>query len=369
MAGEALKLKDKDSISLLYKGMGLQQLGKVEEAEEAYKQAGEALEILGKIATKVSKKIDIKKKEQKGKGESDKSVTFDDGLELELDSEEPPEPPPTPKPADEDIELELDTDEPPTPQAADEDVELELDIDVPVVSQPQKVEPKEKKKPKAIAKKKGDIPYKMEVRERKKYKRPEKTEEGGDKEQTSKQTAQKKTDDIPYKLEGKKKAKSKSTKDVPYDLKSRKKGGTSKSKSKDDVGFQMQGSGKAVKKKDESFTMKSKIDIDKLRNYAVACLKKGKTKDAIRICMKIIKHDPKNSEVYNIMGVAYRKIDRIDQSIIAYKKAIAINPDSAKYCHNLAIAYHTMGDKVGYKKWKVRSERLKKEEEERNKAS
>src|SRR5262249_9809680 len=42
---------------------------------------------------------------------------------------------------------------------------------------------------------------------------------------------------------------------------------------------------------------------------------------------RVVKADPRNADAWNYLGFSHRKLKHFDQSLAAYQKALAINPD------------------------------------------
>ena len=58
--------------------------------------------------------------------------------------------------------------------------------------------------------------------------------------------------------------------------------------------------------------------------------------------IKLIKTEPNNSILFNILGAILTGKKRFDQAIINYKKSIKINPNYAEAYNNLGIALNEM---------------------------
>lgn len=67
---------------------------------------------------------------------------------------------------------------------------------------------------------------------------------------------------------------------------------------------------------------------------AIAKLDKKQYQEAINQLREIVKSDPSNADVWNLIGFAERKRGNLQQSASAYEKALSINP-----VHKRALAY------------------------------
>lgn len=67
---------------------------------------------------------------------------------------------------------------------------------------------------------------------------------------------------------------------------------------------------------------------------------------AVESFEKVIELDPGLVSAYNGLGVAYRLVGRIDESIICWEKAIELSPDYDSPIYNLSLAYLEKGDKI-----------------------
>ncbi|ERL46597.1 domain containing protein [Candidatus Micropelagos thuwalensis] len=74
--------------------------------------------------------------------------------------------------------------------------------------------------------------------------------------------------------------------------------------------------------------------VSKLINDAKKLIKNDKYVRAIKKLKKAIQEEPDNSDIYNYLGFAHRKIGDYDKSKIYYEEALSIKPD-----HKLALEY------------------------------
>jgi tetratricopeptide (TPR) repeat protein len=61
--------------------------------------------------------------------------------------------------------------------------------------------------------------------------------------------------------------------------------------------------------------------------------------NAIEEYQKATNADPNNDEAYGLMGYSYFKANKIDESLIAFKKSLSINPKNIMSHYNLALVY------------------------------
>jgi tetratricopeptide (TPR) repeat protein len=59
---------------------------------------------------------------------------------------------------------------------------------------------------------------------------------------------------------------------------------------------------------------------------AEKAVKAGKYKRAVKLFNKEVKRDATNADAWNYLGFSNRKLQNYDASLVAYKKALAINP-------------------------------------------
>jgi Flp pilus assembly protein TadD len=59
----------------------------------------------------------------------------------------------------------------------------------------------------------------------------------------------------------------------------------------------------------------------------VKAVQAGDYQRAVALLQKVIQAVPRNADAWNYVGFSYRKLKQFDQSLGAYQKALAINPD------------------------------------------
>lgn len=62
-------------------------------------------------------------------------------------------------------------------------------------------------------------------------------------------------------------------------------------------------------------------------DLGVKAVQAGDYQHALTLLEKVVKADPRNADAWNYLGLSHRKLKRFDQSLAAYQKALAINPD------------------------------------------
>lgn len=85
-------------------------------------------------------------------------------------------------------------------------------------------------------------------------------------------------------------------------------------------------------------------------NYARGCraavlaVKAQQIQACWKICRRLMNIRQDDPEVYNLLGICYKRFARPEEAIKAYKKAISLAPKSAKFYVNLALAYRSAGE-------------------------
>lgn len=59
----------------------------------------------------------------------------------------------------------------------------------------------------------------------------------------------------------------------------------------------------------------------------VKAVKAGDFQRALALLQKVVQGEPRNADAWNYVGFSHRKLKQFDQSLAAYQKALAINPD------------------------------------------
>ncbi|MCH8917814.1 MAG: tetratricopeptide repeat protein [Alphaproteobacteria bacterium] len=76
---------------------------------------------------------------------------------------------------------------------------------------------------------------------------------------------------------------------------------------------------------------------------------------ALGLLAKVVRSDPRNADAWNWIGFSNRKLERFKDSLVAYKKALAIDPDHRGANEYLGELYLKTGDLA---KARVRLDRL-----------
>jgi small glutamine-rich tetratricopeptide repeat-containing protein alpha len=79
-------------------------------------------------------------------------------------------------------------------------------------------------------------------------------------------------------------------------------------------------------------------------NRAAAYSKIGELLKAIDDCKMSLRYDSNYSKAYGRLGLAYSKLNRHQEAIDAYLKAIAIEPDNIDYKNNLAVTQERLNE-------------------------
>lgn len=62
-------------------------------------------------------------------------------------------------------------------------------------------------------------------------------------------------------------------------------------------------------------------------DQGVKAVRAGNYQRAITLLQKVVQADSRNADAWNYVGFSHRKLKQFDQSLAAYQKALAINPD------------------------------------------
>ncbi len=65
---------------------------------------------------------------------------------------------------------------------------------------------------------------------------------------------------------------------------------------------------------------------------------------ALGLLTKVVRSDPRNADAWNWIGFSNRKLKRFDDSLVAYKKALAIDPEHRGANEYLGELYLKTGD-------------------------
>lgn len=120
------------------------------------------------------------------------------------------------------------------------------------------------------------------------------------------------------------------------------------------------GDSKHARKLLEEQVARKKIDAVELKSLSYACFKDGDFANAIKWCQAMIKNKVFLEHSYNLLGVIYKKLGRLEDAINAYRTGIQHEPESAKLFHNIAITYTAMGEHKRAKTAQLRAQKLKK---------
>ncbi len=73
-------------------------------------------------------------------------------------------------------------------------------------------------------------------------------------------------------------------------------------------------------------------------------IKAGNYQRAIELLQKTIASDSQNADAWNYLGLSQRKLKRFDQALVAYQKALAIDPEHLGANEYLGELYLQTGD-------------------------
>ena len=62
-------------------------------------------------------------------------------------------------------------------------------------------------------------------------------------------------------------------------------------------------------------------------DLGVKAVQAGDYRRALVLLQKVVQAEPRNADAWNYVGFSHRKLKQFDQSLAAYQKALAINPD------------------------------------------
>jgi tetratricopeptide (TPR) repeat protein len=79
-------------------------------------------------------------------------------------------------------------------------------------------------------------------------------------------------------------------------------------------------------------------------DLGVTAVKAGDYARALSLMQKVVQTDPRNADAWNYIGFSQRHLKQFDQSLAAYQKALAINPNHRGANEYLGELYLQMGD-------------------------
>jgi tetratricopeptide (TPR) repeat protein len=85
---------------------------------------------------------------------------------------------------------------------------------------------------------------------------------------------------------------------------------------------------------------------DKLHTEGLMLFDEGKYNDALEVWFREILLDPMRPKPYNNIGIAYRRLGKLDMAIPYHKKAISVDPSFGHSYYSLGLIYY---DKQEYK--------------------
>ena len=85
------------------------------------------------------------------------------------------------------------------------------------------------------------------------------------------------------------------------------------------------------------------MNDNQLLQLGIEALQKNKLEDAKKIFTNLLKKYPTNSEINHLMGFTFQLLNKIDQAIIYYQKAVNIKPNFAEAHKNLGNMFYKLG--------------------------
>jgi tetratricopeptide (TPR) repeat protein len=79
-------------------------------------------------------------------------------------------------------------------------------------------------------------------------------------------------------------------------------------------------------------------------DLGVKAVQAGDYQRALALLQKVVQADSRNADAWNYIGFSHRKLKNFDQSLAAYQKALAINPDHRGANEYLGELYVMTGD-------------------------
>ncbi len=79
-------------------------------------------------------------------------------------------------------------------------------------------------------------------------------------------------------------------------------------------------------------------------DLGVKAVKAGDYARALSLLRKVVVANPRDANAWNYIGFSHRKLDRFDQALAAYNKALAIKPDHRGANEYLGELYLQTGD-------------------------
>jgi len=69
----------------------------------------------------------------------------------------------------------------------------------------------------------------------------------------------------------------------------------------------------------------------------------GKINESLIVCQKSVQLDPQDAEAYNNLGVTFKELGRLNEAEASYRKAIELKPDYAEAHSNLGVGLKKLG--------------------------
>ena len=78
-------------------------------------------------------------------------------------------------------------------------------------------------------------------------------------------------------------------------------------------------------------------------NSVIALYSNGQTQEALDAVETLIKSYPNEALLFNISGICYKTIGKLDEAVKSFKKALALKPNYAEVHYNLGVTLQELG--------------------------
>ncbi len=110
-----------------------------------------------------------------------------------------------------------------------------------------------------------------------------------------------------------------------------------------------------IARKDERATREYSEKLISIRNMAPAALEglancafwSGDCEAAVQYCVKLVESNPDNYQWRFNLGVAYQRLNKLEQAAATYREAVRIKPDASNAHVNLGVVLHELGEEKG----------------------
>ena len=77
-------------------------------------------------------------------------------------------------------------------------------------------------------------------------------------------------------------------------------------------------------------------------NSVIALYSNGQIQEALDAVETLIKSYPNDPLLYNISGICYKTIGKLDEAVKSFKKALTIKPNYAEVHYNLGVTFQEL---------------------------